>query len=459
MTLLLLACTDPVTDDTSAPTDDSSGIVDDTGDTDQPVDADGDGVFSDEDCDDEDASIYPGATEVCDGKNTGCADDWEGDAGLVTWDGDDDWSEAFAEGGAFTLDQPGTLRVCEGEWPVELFVEAEVTIEGPEDDVVLDGMNGWTPVTADDPDAVLTLRGLEIVNGEASNLVPDEGFTGGGGLFCHEATLTLEEVVIEDSNAILGGGLFAQDCDLTIDDARVDDNTASSGGGAWLAWTTIEAIDFWLEGNVATQIGGGLGLYEVEGAMDDLHLAFNTAEAGGGASLQGDTRLSLTNAYAAEHSATVGSAMYLDGELELSFEGGKIKKNEASSAGGGLYSTGNATLVAQGTEFSENVAPDGGAVWLYTDTVTLDDVVMDENEATRGAAGWLQGTTATLSASRVRLNIAEVGGGFRLASPAVLSIVATDFSGNTPDDVQCAAGDSYTLGEAATTTCDGSSCE
>ena len=37
-----------------------------------PIDADSDGWFADEDCDDEDASVYPGATEYCDGIDNDC---------------------------------------------------------------------------------------------------------------------------------------------------------------------------------------------------------------------------------------------------------------------------------------------------------------------------------------------------------------------------------------------------
>ncbi len=45
----------------------------DTGTTDsEPIDADGDGFYSDEDCVDSDASIYPGADELCDGKDNDC---------------------------------------------------------------------------------------------------------------------------------------------------------------------------------------------------------------------------------------------------------------------------------------------------------------------------------------------------------------------------------------------------
>lgn len=57
-------------DDTSLPTDDdTSGSGDDT----SEEDADGDGFTeADGDCDDTDADVYPGATEVCDGADNDC---------------------------------------------------------------------------------------------------------------------------------------------------------------------------------------------------------------------------------------------------------------------------------------------------------------------------------------------------------------------------------------------------
>ncbi|MBK7759346.1 MAG: lamin tail domain-containing protein [Deltaproteobacteria bacterium] len=64
-------------DDTSSSSDDSSGGDDDTG---APVDADGDGVSAATDCDDKDASRYPGADEVCDGEDQDCDEEIDEDA-------------------------------------------------------------------------------------------------------------------------------------------------------------------------------------------------------------------------------------------------------------------------------------------------------------------------------------------------------------------------------------------
>ena len=61
----------PGTDGTSG-TDGADG-ADGTGDSAAPVDADGDGVFSNEDCDDGDADRFPGNPEACDGVDNDCS--------------------------------------------------------------------------------------------------------------------------------------------------------------------------------------------------------------------------------------------------------------------------------------------------------------------------------------------------------------------------------------------------
>jgi hypothetical protein len=76
VTLLLLAACEPdvyLNDDrkgdTAAASDTATG--DDTAPVD-PVDADGDGYALGNDCDDDDAAVHPGATEVCNGVDDDC---------------------------------------------------------------------------------------------------------------------------------------------------------------------------------------------------------------------------------------------------------------------------------------------------------------------------------------------------------------------------------------------------
>ncbi|MDO9280456.1 MAG: MopE-related protein, partial [Pseudomonadota bacterium] len=76
--LFVAACADTSGDDTSVPVDDTS--TDD--------DLDGDGVAAPDDCDDADAGVFPGATELCNGVDDDC--DNETDEDPPTWYADAD---------------------------------------------------------------------------------------------------------------------------------------------------------------------------------------------------------------------------------------------------------------------------------------------------------------------------------------------------------------------------------
>jgi len=71
-------------DDSASDDDDSAGDDDDTGDA--PADEDGDNYTDDVDCNDQDASIHPGADELCDGTDRNCDGDSElGAVDAPTW--------------------------------------------------------------------------------------------------------------------------------------------------------------------------------------------------------------------------------------------------------------------------------------------------------------------------------------------------------------------------------------
>ncbi|MDP2310706.1 MAG: MopE-related protein [Pseudomonadota bacterium] len=79
-------------------------LGDKPGDSGAPVDADGDGFLSDAECDDTDASVFPGASEVCDGHDDDC--DGEVDEGVIQTF----WVDADADGYGAGAD---TVLACE----------------------------------------------------------------------------------------------------------------------------------------------------------------------------------------------------------------------------------------------------------------------------------------------------------------------------------------------------------
>ena len=86
---LLTACGDK-DGSTEPPGDDSAAEA--------PADADGDGAAADLDCDDNDAAVFPGAAEVCDGLDNNC--DGQADEGVLSTFYADADADSFGDPGA-----------------------------------------------------------------------------------------------------------------------------------------------------------------------------------------------------------------------------------------------------------------------------------------------------------------------------------------------------------------------
>jgi large repetitive protein len=121
------------------------------------VDSDGDGYTEDEDCDDADASVHPGATEVCDGVDNDCDDGVDEDV-LDTFYADSD-GDGFGDADTpqDACDQPPD-HVPSGtdcdDTDDSIYPSAAETCNGVDDDCdgdIDEGIGGmWYPDTDDD---------------------------------------------------------------------------------------------------------------------------------------------------------------------------------------------------------------------------------------------------------------------------------------------------------------------
>lgn len=239
-------------------------------------------------------------------------------------------------------------------------INKNLTLEGgfpacetsAEDDVtVLTGApNAEAPVlhVASAAPRSVSLRRLELRGGRRS------GLEVAGAL-----TMVLDRVGIVDSQGNAGGGL----------------SISGSGPGATQVRIRRSTIG---PGNVADWAGGGLFCQQASVAIEGASVIGNEALLGGGVHLNGcavtvndlwfvPVGTGASNFHVAENSGGFGGGLYIAGGSVVALGnhpimGIRVADNLASSEGGGLYVTGDGTLVtARGIHLVGNGAGRGGA--------------------------------------------------------------------------------------------------
>ncbi len=431
--------------------DDCNGLVDDIDLNGDGIfdcsDYDGDGVDSDDgDCDDSDATVYPGAEESCDGYDNDC-DGQVDEEGAGCECVVEPVSGPYVSIPAVLADilegtvsctvivvQPGTYRGTVDFTGIHGPLRV-VAAEGPENTILTlaDGESGSVIFFPDDDiQADVALVGFTITGGTGSGGGTCPAETCGGGIHIDGcAAPRLEGNRIVGNQADIGGGLFIGDCanpsapGPNLADNRIGDEGVPNralechGGGVYIgaANVTLEAdTDIRISFNTIGQDDGtcdqndgrGVGLHVTGGTLtanrarlevSSNHFAtsiYNTS--GGGAFLQ-DARLDLT-----------GGTWVL--------EANRIDCGDnATCRGGGLFATGSdidldgTTLVVRANYSSD----DGGGVYLSSNTLTLEGdatAVFDANEAGRSGGAFHVGAggRAQLASVTFSDNIADLGG-------------------------------------------------
>jgi predicted outer membrane repeat protein len=260
---------------------------------------------------------------------------------------------------------------------------------------------------------------------------------------------------------------------VNIIDASFRDNAATSGGaiagptGATLSLTTTD-----LEGNLATGDGGAVfastvsttrcnftgNLAERGGALAisggdatfDLDTKFQENEAKRGGALAILTPNIASNGLFQDNGADYGGAAWLaDG---ATFTTCSLVDNVAELEGGGVYTSGDATL--RGVVFTGGLATRGGGLGTSGGDLTLDTCSFDENLATdEGGALHQAGGNVTFSGGRAHKNEAARGAAVWLKSGTFITSGAdfgTGSTDNDPDDLAMASGE-FELSSSATT--------
>ncbi|GEM_PF-1854167 len=455
------------TTDTSTETD-TDPVTD--RDTDPPGDADGDGHLSDEDCDDDDASVYPGASELCDGVDRDC-DGVVTDGGVVTFTtvagvtteltGDfaagTEWSAA-----AVVLSEAGTLELCPGTFYVGLTLSADVTVRGLDgaETTTLSAAGSGAVITVETDGVGVSIIGVSLTGGAGGACGSTEDATHGGGVCCNAAaTVSLSQAAVHDNQATYGAGLSLEGCDLVLEDTELNDNQGSYGGGLYVTDATVTITDTSFSGNTAGGEGGGAlfedmaavaltrtvftggvankggGLHDRSGAsvsLIDCELSDNlVTREGGGARFEDTVSVLVEGGSFTGNSAVDGAGLYSDGP-DFLLQDTLFQANVATGYGGGVNLTGVTTASLDGFTALDNDGGYGGG--LYADTVgtlTLSACAFDANAVNNeGGAVYLISETATIDTCDFSANQARFGAGVYDHYGSTLIVADSSFTDN-----------------------------
>ena len=441
-----------------------------------PTDADGDGVPAEEDCDDDDPLVFPGAAESCDGKDTDCdpSTDEAGTIHVPGVGGFTDLGEALAAASGGT-----TLTLCEGSYAGGLEVPEDVSLEAREGQAVRIVGDGASSVLDVERGSV-RLAGLHISGGLGGVTSISGGLGLGGGVTGAMAErLELDGCTFEDNEADLGGHVFApidgellirdstfrggraslqggavhvaRGGELTVEGSSFEDNEAEDGGAISVDEATSLALsDASFTGNAATLTGGALLLRSVEAvSLSGADFVENTALEGGGSWLEELGVASLSEVSWQANLATEGYAggAFFGNVGELTLTDSELTGNSAFRAGGlRIYSDAGGDELGQGDEVAtltrvviwDNESRDrgGGLHSAHLASLVLEDCDIRRNTAAAAAGGGLflrEIGSTEIGGSLIIDNALEGDGGGIYATglgTETLRLEGTDLEGN-----------------------------
>ena len=247
----------------------------------------------------------------------------------------------------------------------------------------------------------IAISGLTITNGK----VTDDY---GGGIFKQSGTLTLDDVVITNNQAVkstlvgFGGGIANYSGLLTITNSSLSYNIANNIGGAIYNYfdAGLSMTNVIVDHNQAlADAGGGLGIRGPNPGhipppvtLDKVSITNNSAYYGAGG-IYSDDSMTITNSLIANNSTPgYGGGLYFDdagtgdAPITIAITNSTITGNHAAIRGGGGYfyvtqlsssvTLNNSTIAANLTDSSSSGA---GIYQAGTGNVNLKNTILSDN--------------------------------------------------------------------------------
>ncbi|GAB7017014.1 hypothetical protein JCM10550A_23840 [Methanogenium cariaci] len=287
-----------------------------------------------------------------------------------------------------------------------------------------DGTSTLTIQTVDN----VTLRGLDISNNHHS---PNRG----GGVYVRDATLTIEDSIIDNNTASLrGGGVYVSEGGaLTIRDTAIHNNTATDYGGGVCAESATLTIENAIVNNNTANYGGGVYVQDATATIENTNIHNNTASEFGAGVYGNNARLTIGNTTLSNNTASSrGGGVYVFQDSTLAIRDTIIRDNTANYGGG--VDARSATLTIENVTMHHNTGQgSGGGVYASSAPLTIRDATIYNNTATTGGGVYANSATSTIEKTAISNNTALSNGGGVSVSGGLLAIGNTTIHDNTAD--------------------------
>jgi len=254
------------------------------------------------------------------------------------------------------------IRVAEGIYEENIdFNGLNVRVIGNPDDptstIIDGGGNDCVVQFTNDERNLARLDGFTIRNGTARG-------SGGGGIYCRNASPTLRNLIVTGNSGARGGGILLYDSNSDLTNITVIDNEgADYGGGICLMGSASPNIeDVVIRNNVSSRNrGGGIASFS-------------------------RGRLNIRNTIIRENEAeNDGGGIYSQGTMFLTDV--EIDSNETGGTGGGIYTTGNLRMT-RGTIIYNTSEEHAGGVYVARSRPILVSVLIAGNQAGINGGGF-----------------------------------------------------------------------
>jgi len=217
-----------------------------------------------------------------------------------------------------------------------------------------------------------------------------------------------------------GGGLFVEEgiAPLHLNNVHLANNTADEGGGMYLRDSSVILTDCSFLDNDAEAFGGGAAIDEtVQASLAGCYFGGNAATKGGGMYLvQAANNVLIDTSYFSSNTAIDGGGLY-SAESTICLNACMFQHNQAANSGGGVFldSAVFATLTDSSVYYN-SANSDGGGVYLaLRSEVEIEDSGFGVNTALRLGGGLCLNGNAVVRRSTVgRYNKSMRGGGIYL---------------------------------------------